>query len=140
MPGKKRKSAKAVIGLRNGGAAIPNGKQGSELWGSCATAWFRYIRPPGSGFLRKRQNQLPISLTTFPHKRGIAAGESELGSGESVKRARGSNEGRKRGDGHLPSASQSNHFPNLLFCSAAVPADGPNNVRQDPGRSLWGQE
>lgn len=46
MPGTlKEESAKAVNGPRSAGAADPNKKQGSELWGCCATAWFRYIRP-----------------------------------------------------------------------------------------------
>jgi hypothetical protein len=55
-------------------------------------------------------------------------------------RARASNEGRERGDGQLPSASQSNHFPNLLFCSAVEPADWPGNARRNPGKSLWDQK
>lgn len=60
MPGQRNGNPqKAANGPRSGSAADPNKKQGSELWGCCATAWFRYIRPPwprkslrkGIGFL-----------------------------------------------------------------------------------------
>lgn len=78
----------------------------------------------GVRVLRKGQN-LPMPRLLARVMRGRRAGESELGSGESVKRAQVSSEGRKRDDGHLPSASQSNHFPNLLFCSAAARDNGP---------------
>jgi hypothetical protein len=60
------------------------------------------------------------------------------GSRVAAKRAQGSGGGRERGDGHLPSASQSNHFPNLLFRSAIGPADGPGKGAWTPadGRSV----
>jgi hypothetical protein len=75
---------------------------------------FRYIREPESKFLSPGRivRQYPGCLPS----EWEVAGESGSGLGESVKRARASKEGRERGDGHLPSASQSNHFPNLLFC------------------------
>lgn len=61
MPAKKKESAKGGKWSAGRQCGNPNKKQGSELWGSCATAWFRYIRPPGSEFLRTRQNDLPVS-------------------------------------------------------------------------------
>lgn len=33
-----------------GSVANPNKKRGSELWGGCATAWFRLFRLPSQGF------------------------------------------------------------------------------------------
>jgi hypothetical protein len=74
MPEKEIGSAKAAMGPLNGSAATTNGKQGSELWGCCATARFRYIRPPGSEPLRRRQN-LPTS--SLPSR--ISAGERRDG-------------------------------------------------------------
>ncbi|VXB00781.1 hypothetical protein ARTHRO9AX_10202 [Arthrobacter sp. 9AX] len=64
------------------------------------------------------------------------------------KRARKSIRGGGRGDGRLPSASQSNHSPNLLFCSAVTqakrlqqhapvtPASG-SGVRNKATPQLW---
>ena len=45
-----------------------------------------------------------------------------------------SDRGRGRGDGERPSASQSIHFPNLLFCSAVAPGDWPGDARRVPGK------
>ena len=67
MTVKRQRNAREGNGIRKSGnwakkrqRGSPNRKRGSELWGSCATARVRYIRPPGSGFLRKGQN-LPMS-------------------------------------------------------------------------------
>lgn len=65
---------------------------------------------------------------------------ARLGAGVSPKRARKGIRGRGCGDVHLPSASQSNHFPNLLFCSAVSRLTGRATCAHDPGRSLWGQK
>ena len=60
------------------------------------------------------------------------------GSRVAAKRARGSDGGRERSDGHLPSASQSNHFPNLLFRSALFRPTGraPGAWTPADGRSV----
>jgi hypothetical protein len=69
MPGaKKGKSAKAVNGPRSGSAADPNKKQGSELWGSCATAWFRYIRPPSPENPQKKGISFLLTLHWCRHQ------------------------------------------------------------------------
>jgi len=60
---KRQRNARRRIGIRKSGRrptkrqrceaySSPNRKQGSELWGNCVTAWFRYIRPPRSEPLR----------------------------------------------------------------------------------------
>ena len=72
------------------------------------------IRSTGPWLLIMRHRPLVMSRL-FSHRVEASRGVQSLGAGESVKRARASNEGRERGDGHLPSASQSNHFPDLLF-------------------------
>ena len=61
----------------------------------------------------------PRERTLMP---GVPGESSGLGAGVIPEGARKSIGGRGSGDGHLPSASQSNHFPNLLFCSAAARA------------------
>ena len=72
----------------------------------------------------------PVPVSQRPANPCQRARGWKSGSRVAAKRAQGSDGGRERGDGHLPSASQSNHFPNLLFRSAIGPADGP-------GKGAW---
>ena len=66
MPGKEMESEKRHWPAKRQ-RGKPNRKQGSELWGSCVTAWFRYGRPPASEVLRKRQNRLPLAHLLSHH-------------------------------------------------------------------------
>lgn len=67
MPGKEMESAKAVIGPGSGSAATQQ-EAGFRIMGSCATAWFRYIRQPESEFLKGAESSagvppaLPLSV------------------------------------------------------------------------------
>ena len=92
----------------------------------------RHNRREDSAFRGKRSQRLhphyagwctpgprPRERTLLP---GAPGGSSGLEAGVIPEGARKSIGGRGSGDGHLPSASQSNHFPNLLFCSAAAGA------------------
>jgi hypothetical protein len=87
-----------------------------------------------------RKSSEEAGLSSCYRSAGAGTGSQGSGDGESVMRARASNEGRERGDGQLPSASQSNHCPNLLFCSAGVQAEWPDNARRDPGKVALGSE
>ncbi len=57
---------------------------------------------------------------------------------DSTKMARRSNEGRGGVDGHLPSASQSNHFSQPPFLLSRCSADWLCNARRDPGKAALG--
>lgn len=68
--------------------------------------------------LNGRPNSEPDCTVNCPKKSGEEVHQGELG-----RKTASSSEGRGASNGHLPSASQSNHFPNLLFCFGTTAAD-----------------
>lgn len=110
---------------------LPERKVRAKPWLRVLVQGNLFIEPvPTNRFQRASVTIKPYR--TRPQTQGLGGCEAE-------KRARSSGRGRG-GDKVHPSASQSNHFPNLLFCYAVAPADWPGNARLDPGETLWGQK
>lgn len=91
---------------------------------------------PLQGLKLSRESRSGLGSTIRIQKAGW--GKKGSGASRSENRARFSSRGRGCGGVVLPSASQSIHFPNLLFRDAEAPADSPGDVRRDPGKCALG--
>lgn len=68
--------------------------------------------------LNGRPNSEPDCTLVSPESSGDEGDQERLG-----RKTASNSEGRGASNGHLPSASQSNHFPNLLFCFGTTADD-----------------
>lgn len=132
---------------RNGSAArptvAPTGSRVPKLWGNCATAWFRYIRPPRSEPLRPGFLISAIACQHPPDLPTPVGVQADGWTGQAQARA-----GPRRGRGPATKAGNAvmDIFHPLVkviifptsFSAMPVPADWPDNVRHNPGRVALG--